>query len=229
MRQDAALTRAKLIRAAERLFATRGVDAVSLNEVQREAGQRNKSALKYHFGTKDALLAAILDKHVPGIELRRHVMLDELEAAGRLELRALMMALVEPVFAKLDDPDGGSDYVAIYAQLVSSPSASVLWAGAIRANRGADRLVRLLERVSPELPRAVRMPRYLFVTQLLFHGISAFDRLSSAEASLFPASSRVLYQSHLVDVLASIVATPVSDETRALAGVSPSSPEVTLP
>ena len=213
-------TRAKLVRAAERLFAERGIDAVSLNEVQRAAGQKNKSALQYHFGTKERLVEAILEKHVPGIELRRHAWLDDLEASGRLEVRELMKALVVPVFEKLDDPDGGADYVAIFAQLVGSPTTSVLSNGAVRANRGADRLMRLLERVCPELPRAVRAPRYLLVTELLFHGITDWQRLSSSSAPLFDADSRPLFQSHLVDVLTSVVSAPVSPETLALAGPS---------
>jgi len=207
-----------LIVAAERLFAERGIDAVSMNEVRRAAGQRNKSALQYHFGTKEQLLQAILDKHVPGIELRRHAWLDDIEAAGRFEVRELMKALVVPVFEKLDDPDGGREYITIYAQLVGSPNASLLWLSAIRANRGADRLMRMLERVCPELPLSVRLPRYLLITELLFHSISDFGRLSAMQPSLFPKETRALFQSNLIDVLASIATASVSAETLALAG-----------
>ncbi|MFO0697079.1 MAG: TetR/AcrR family transcriptional regulator [Polyangiales bacterium] len=216
MRQDAIATRARLVAAAEKLFAERGIDAVSMNEVQRAAGQKNKSALQYHFGTKEQLLQAILDKHVPGIELRRHRWLDEIEASGRYEIRELMKALVVPVFEKLDDPDGGRAYVAIYAQLIGSPGTSAFWSEAIRSNRGADRLVRMLDRVVPEIPAPVRRARYLLVTELLFHGISDFGRLSSTELPVFPPSSRALFVSNLVDVLAAVATAPVSAETLSL-------------
>ena len=45
-------TRQKIIDAAEALMAERGVEAVSINEIVKAAGQRNPSALNYHFGNK---------------------------------------------------------------------------------------------------------------------------------------------------------------------------------
>lgn len=217
MRQDSQRTRARLIAAAERLFAERGVDAVSMNEVQRAAGQKNRSALQYHFGSKDALIDAILQKHVPGIELRRHAMLDEIEARGDLRPRELIRALAEPLFDKLDDADGGPEYVRLFAQLVGSPRATVLLQGAMRANRGADRLMRLLAVACPEFPEAVRIPRYLHMTELLFHGVADLDRLCKTEPPLFAASARPLLRSNLIDILTAVATAPVSDETARLA------------
>ena len=71
LRADALATRERIVAAAERLFAERGLDGVSLVEVGRAAGQRNRSAVQYHFGDKQGLVHAILDKHTPGIEARR--------------------------------------------------------------------------------------------------------------------------------------------------------------
>src|SRR5205085_1882241 len=45
-------TRDKLVDAAARLFAERGIDNVSINEIVRAAGQRNASAVHYHFGNR---------------------------------------------------------------------------------------------------------------------------------------------------------------------------------
>lgn len=216
MRQDAIATKTRLIAAAEKLFAERGIDAVSLNEVQRAAGQKNKSALQYHFGTKERLLEAIIDKHVPGIALRRHAWLDDIEASGRCEVRDLMKALVVPVFEKLDDADGGRAYLAIYAQLIGNPNTSTLWNSAIRTNRGADRLMRMLARSCPELPQAVRMPRYLLVTELLFHSISDYGRLTANDPRLDAPAARDLFLANLIDVLTAIAMASVSPETAAL-------------
>ena len=43
-------TRDQIIRAAEELFAARGIDSVSLREINRAAGQSNTGAVQYHFG-----------------------------------------------------------------------------------------------------------------------------------------------------------------------------------
>src|SRR5436309_1601566 len=44
-----------ILSVAERLFAEHGVDQVSLAQINREAGQRNRSAINYHFGSKQSL------------------------------------------------------------------------------------------------------------------------------------------------------------------------------
>ena len=70
-----AATRRKFIRAAQRLYAERSIDAVSLNEVTAAAGQKNRNALQYHFGNKDGLIQAILDSHADRVaELRQAYM-----------------------------------------------------------------------------------------------------------------------------------------------------------
>jgi AcrR family transcriptional regulator len=51
-------TRRRLLDAAERLVAERGIDGVTVNEITAASGARNKSAVAYHFGSKLALLEA---------------------------------------------------------------------------------------------------------------------------------------------------------------------------
>src|SRR5690348_14711574 len=97
----------RLISAAEQLFAARGIDAVSLREINRASGARNAIAVQYHFEDRAGVVRAVLEKHRPDIEARRHAMLDQYEADARPDLRALASALVRPAAAKLADLDGG--------------------------------------------------------------------------------------------------------------------------
>ena len=106
-------TRDQIIRAAEALFAARGIDGVSLREINRAAGQSNTGAVQYHFGDRDGLVLAIIGKHRRDTEPRRHALLDMYEDAGVDDLRALASALVAPAAAKLGDPDGGRDYLQV--------------------------------------------------------------------------------------------------------------------
>ena len=46
--------------AAEGLFADYGIEAVSARQIALAAGQRYLSAIRYHFGTKDDLIVALL-------------------------------------------------------------------------------------------------------------------------------------------------------------------------
>ncbi|WP_419926119.1 TetR/AcrR family transcriptional regulator [Candidatus Poriferisocius sp.] len=109
--------REALIAVAERLFAERGVDAVPVGDVVKAAGQRNSSAVQYHFGNKAGLLKAILDPHLARLDARRAEMLDELGEGPGLD--ALIEVLVRPLASLLDD-ESGRCYIRIRAQLVSA-------------------------------------------------------------------------------------------------------------
>ena len=65
-------TPARLVAAAERLFAEGGEEATSLRAVTREAIS-NAAAVHYHFGGRDGLLRAVLDRHLAGRQERRNV------------------------------------------------------------------------------------------------------------------------------------------------------------
>ena len=69
-----------LLREAERLFARRGLYQVTVREIIEAAGQRNVSALNYHFGSREGVLDAILDRHGEPTDVARGELLD---AVGR--------------------------------------------------------------------------------------------------------------------------------------------------
>jgi AcrR family transcriptional regulator len=104
--------RQAIIRAAEQLFAERGIEAVSLRDVSAAAGQRNHSAAQYHFGDRAQLIAAVFDARMAGINEQRLALLGELdddEPAGLVE--ALVVPLVDAV-AATDDQDGDGGWYA---------------------------------------------------------------------------------------------------------------------
>jgi AcrR family transcriptional regulator len=87
----------ELLDAAERLIATRGYD-VPLRDIAIEAGHRNNSAVQYHFGNREGLIAAVVARRLGPMEVERARMLDEL--AGRGEdpgVRDLISVLVLPI------------------------------------------------------------------------------------------------------------------------------------
>src|SRR5450631_4378979 len=98
-------TPTQLLDAAERLFAARGIDAVSVSEILEVTGQRNKSAVHYHFGNKSGLIAAIAERRSHYLNDRRSQLLAELQTAGnQKDIHALSRTLVLPLAELLDDP-----------------------------------------------------------------------------------------------------------------------------
>jgi AcrR family transcriptional regulator len=202
-------THVRLISAAEQLFAARGIDAVSLREINRASGARNAIAVQYHFDDRAGVVRAVLEKHRPGIEARRHAMLDEYEAGGAPDLRRLASALVRPWAAKLADLDGGPEYLQIQAELLNRPRPPVEPGPAPADSR--DSIHRWRSLVQPLLGEdAIRLHRRFTAM-----------RLAAAElgrrASTAPHTDDRLFVSHLIDLVTAVLAAPVSDETVRLA------------
>jgi AcrR family transcriptional regulator len=108
-------TRDRLIRAAERLMAEHGIEAVDLRDIQAAAGQRNRSAVNYYFKDRDGLVRAIIDKHRVALNEQRHHLLDAWERAAHPSIHSLLLAGVAPYIDRLDDPSI-RDFMIIVAE-----------------------------------------------------------------------------------------------------------------
>jgi len=88
-------TRERLLRAAEVLLAERGSTATSVRDVLTAAGVANASAIGYHFGGKEALVAAVERRAVDDVNSER---LAGLAALGpEPDLEGLVRAWVAPL------------------------------------------------------------------------------------------------------------------------------------
>jgi len=112
---DRMSTRVKLILTAEKLFATRGIEAVSLREIAAAAGQRNTNAVTYHFKSKLGLAWGIFTLRMEEMEEPRRQLLAEVEKRGLLgDTRALLEAFCLPQLNVLDD-EGCHSYAGFMA------------------------------------------------------------------------------------------------------------------
>ncbi len=204
-------TRAKLVAIAERLFAERGIEGVALADINKAAGQRNKNATHYHFGSKQGLLQAILDKHAPGIAARRHHLLDEMEARGVLTLADIVHAFAWPVAEKLFDADGGRDFIRFNAQLVATLtlSAQRLHESGLRLG-SLGRITSLLRGATPHLPEALFHQRAMLASVLLFDGLADHSRMIEGSDEPSPLIDTELFIHSLEDGMTAVFAAPVS-------------------
>jgi AcrR family transcriptional regulator len=206
-------TREQIIRAAERLFATRGIDGVSLREINRSAGQSNTGAVQYHFGDRDGLVLALIGKHRRDTEPRRHALLDQHEESGLDDLRALAAALVSPAAAKLADPDGGREYLQVSAEFYTRPNRR-------------ERMPRLGPRDSITRWHALLDPRVADAEREVLHTRFPAIRFAFVElarrAASDPREDDRLFTSHLTDLVAALLAaSPSASTSRLLAARAP--------
>lgn len=103
-------TKAKVIAAATRLFATKGMENVFLRELTSAAGV-NLAAVNYHFGSKEALCEAVLDSLSERVNARRLAGLRQLLAAAEAKgmppsLPAILDTFVEPYLGPDEEGEG---------------------------------------------------------------------------------------------------------------------------
>lgn len=163
---SAANTTDKLVDAAAHLFARHGIEAVPLRDIGAHAGQRNASAVQYHFGGRWELVAGILSRHeatVAGWDPGE---------AGSLE--AVVRGLVSLLRPELDD-ESGRDFLRVIAELMTRYPGR--WDDDPRANAGMHALVQQVIALSKPLAPAVARARAVAMTQFVTHQMAERARL----------------------------------------------------
>lgn len=97
---DSADTKDRILDVAERLFAARGIDNVTLRDITSEAGV-NLAAVHYHLGSRDDLLRAIFVRRMMPVLQER---MDRLASVPQMDdlparIEHIVRAFVEPAMA----------------------------------------------------------------------------------------------------------------------------------
>lgn len=119
-------TKAALIRAAERLFAEKGLGGVSVKEITRAAGARNESALHYHFGGVNSLIREVFSSRYFEIEKDRVARLAALDSEDTpASIEKVLEAAIAPFMAACLNKDGRL-YARFCVQLATDPRFNVV-------------------------------------------------------------------------------------------------------
>lgn len=120
--KSAPSVRQRLIAAAERLFAERSWEAVSVRSIVAAANV-NLAALNYHFGSKQGLLREIFAGRAKPIVQERMQLLEEIRNRGGVpSLEELLEAFLRPALS-IEEHRGGSTFVKLRARLGAAPDA----------------------------------------------------------------------------------------------------------
>lgn len=199
-------TRARLLETAERLFADRGIEAVTVREIQEGAGQSNASVLAYHFGSKTGLVHALVQWRNGGLDERRGQLIEQMSAEGRgADPRALVWLLVRPL---VESVRAGEMYVPFLARLAENPRANTAYWPQDVADWSLETMPRLVGTALGDLPERLRRGRtvqlYNSVLNLLGEQVRSGHEISEVQLHNY------------VDAWVGLLTAPVSEETRAL-------------
>ena len=118
-------TKQRILDAAEHLFARDGYHATSLRGITTTA-DANLAAVNYHFGSKEALLEAVIVRRLdPLNEIRRgqlETLLQKAELAGELpSCREVLRAFVEPTLRLRQQGSEAEDFIALIGRTLAEP------------------------------------------------------------------------------------------------------------
>jgi AcrR family transcriptional regulator len=208
-------TKDELLAAAERLFAKRGIDSVSLREVNAAAGQRNNAALHYHFGDRAGLMQAIAAKHMPRIAARQQELLEAAERAGRLsDFRTLVEIVWLPSAECIAAGPSERAWLRIAADLGTRPQTALedvsTAAGAAAWTAG----VAILEVLARDMPRDFAANRIWAASESVIHVLASRARYEEDPKPRRSAPPLELFIADLIDTTCAMLQAPMSEQTR---------------
>jgi AcrR family transcriptional regulator len=209
---DASETRERLLDAAAREFAEHGVWNASLIEVTRRAGQRNRAALRYHFGPREAVLCAVIDRHVEFLARREGELLAEAQHTPDDDLGAVVEAIVRPAAELAASGWRGRACLLIIAELAGeNPARFSPELQTVLDRTGGYEVYALIEARMPEMRAELKVERLGLITAFILRAIA--DRARALERGKRAARVQLDAETFVANLVAMVAA--------ALSGGSP--------
>src|SRR5947209_11024969 len=199
-----------LLDAAALLMDERGVDNVSVQDINQASGHKNRSAVQYHFGTRDAVIQAVMARSMQPLDAERNLLLDHLESTGtRLTPRGALEVVVSPLARQLRTPVGRR-YLRLGAQLINRRRFVRDAGDAIMVNTSISRCARYILPVLARLPAPVAYERTSQVTGFVVRALGDQCRLMDSERPSRAVLSTEDFSANLVDIILAILQAPSS-------------------
>ncbi|WP_433293423.1 TetR/AcrR family transcriptional regulator [Pseudonocardia sp. CA-142604] len=203
----AAATRDRILDAAERLFAERGVLAVSNRQIGEAAGQGNNSVVGYHFGGRSELVLAILRRHAVAVEKLRTDLLTRVGPGSALH--DWVGCIVRPLPAHLAELGDQSWHARFLAQASNEPTLRAVIRADAKASLSLRQAREGMFRLLPALPAEVRAERGEMSRLVVVHMCAEYERaLQNGAAS--PNRTWEMAAARLVDAVVGLWLAPVT-------------------
>jgi AcrR family transcriptional regulator len=173
MPADASKTREKLVDEAARAFAAHGVFTASLIDITRRAGQRNRGALHYHFGSRAGVICAVLERHVDFLAQREGELLELALARPDDDVKSVVEAIVRPATELAESDWRGRCFLVILAELIEEDPAELdPDVSDVLARTGGYEVYALLASRMADVSDEVRAERFALATAFILRAVA---------------------------------------------------------
>ncbi|WP_242676580.1 TetR/AcrR family transcriptional regulator [Rhodococcus sp. ABRD24] len=187
-----------MIEVAERMFAERGLDGVSMRDIASASGQKNNSAVQYHFGGREGLVLEVFRRRMKEIDRTRHRFLDQIDAEGRgQDVRALVEAVVVPLADMLRTSSTDSFHVQFIARV--SPSVDLTSPGLSSITEASGQVSERLLKALTHLPHSVAAARVDLMLTMAMSALAVFEQRRANGTQILQVSSDQTV-AHLIDM-----------------------------
>jgi AcrR family transcriptional regulator len=207
------ITKARLLDAAEALFAEVGFDAVSMRDVASRSGVL-LGLITYHFGTKEALFEEVIGRRAAELNRRRE---KELDALRNPTIEAVLDAFLHPYSELMRD--GGAGWKS-YGRLIAHIGQSERWAelSARHFSSVGHRVIDCLMQAEPTLTREKAAYGYVHLVSVMFGVFSTSGLLDIfSDGAMHSSDLSAAYPSMLAFVAGGIRALAASREVSRIA------------
>lgn len=202
-------TRQLLIDAATRAFAEHGVHNASLLEITRQAGQRNRGAVHYHFGSREGMLVAVLEREAEFLGPRERELLAVAQGTPDDDLASVFEAVVRPSVELAETGWRGRCFLQIVAQLVDEEAGGTETAVQEALGRsGGYEVYELLHQRLPEMSEQIRDERMALATTFLLRSIADRARAGDRESPGRTQLSTEDFIRNLISMVTAMVTAP---------------------
>jgi len=168
-------TKTRLLDAAESLFSRQGFTNTSLRAITTEANA-NLAAANYHFGSKEALLSAVLERRLLPLNQQRNDRIDQVLTTAAKKGEApdteeLMRAFIEPTLAFRRNNNGSSEFISIVGRSMTSADPVVRDHFLTLVHPLINKLHQALCLALPHLPSQLIFARLFFTMGAMGHCI----------------------------------------------------------
>ncbi|MGA4544925.1 TetR/AcrR family transcriptional regulator [Uniformispora flossi] len=201
-------TSTRLLDAAERIFATRGIEAASVRAITDAAGA-NVAAVRYHFGSKHDLVRALVERRVEEMAECRRPLFDAAMRRDTVTSRDIAEAWVRPLAAMALDGRGTRRAYLSFIVVIqgASPELRAMTTAAFQPQH--KQFAPLLERALPDIPEAVRWFRFALAAESTVRALANLDRARAPWTAHGGIDDADVVE-HLVDAMAGLLDSPCS-------------------
>ena len=204
-------TRQHLIRAAESLFVKDGLENVSIKAIIREAGQKNESALQYHFTNREGLIREIQIRRTGQLDAIRQQLLDEtLRVNSVPDIRSVCEVIIRTPFLLCRKDTTFRDYLGVFGQRLITSGEPISRFLAQLKTKNQDQLFNLLRGHLDQLDDRLFAIRHEQMSSWVV--LSMYSR--AREKKSFQGARAEFFFNDLVDVTEALLLAPVSVKTQ---------------